>query len=385
MSGHAGADQTGLGSASPAPFRARGDSMSIQIGDPSRVAPVSSRAQRRASALILGGALAVLAAGFMRLATNARTYVSTIPSREPVALHPTGDFTHPTAGFALPEKVGPFVRAEVLQYDEAGRDISAGYNAVIGKETPLPVVVTVYVYPIRPGADLDAYFEKLLTDLGQMHGGATPQFRNRILLANGRFHGRYAVFGYEEPWGGVQRKVPLRSYVVLYRWKGWWVKWRATTPAPISDERMKAIVDLTQTLLPPEDEPGKSASPSESQFGPGRHAALVTRERTIHARRSHRSSPAAAGTLSSGSWSRPATKWASTSAPPTPRRPSSTASRCCTATPTRAFASCGCASTRRAAWSSQAGPEPARREAGQGHQLPPLRTMRNRCWLLETV
>lgn len=249
--------------------------MSIQIGDPSRVAAVSGRARRWAGALILGGALAVLAVGFVRLATYASTYVPRTPGREPVALHPTGDFTHPTAGFALPEKAGPFVREEVIQYDEAGRDILAGYNALIGKGTPLPVVVTVYVYPVRPGAELDAYFDQLLTDIGRMHGSAKPQFRNPILLADGRFNGRYAAFGYEERWGGVQHKVPLRSYLVLYQWKGWWVKWRVTTPAPVSKERMTAIVKLTETLLPPEDQPDQSASPSESLFGPERQAALI--------------------------------------------------------------------------------------------------------------
>ena len=48
-----------------------------------------------------------------------------------------GDFTHP-AGFLVPEKAGPFEREEVIQYDQLGRDLSAGYDAVVGKGTPLP-------------------------------------------------------------------------------------------------------------------------------------------------------------------------------------------------------------------------------------------------------
>jgi hypothetical protein len=47
---------------------------------------------------------------------------------------------------------------------------------------------------------------------------------------------------------------PLRSYVVVYGWRSWWVKWRVTTPAPVDAERMKAIVELTETLLPPDDD-----------------------------------------------------------------------------------------------------------------------------------
>ena len=185
---------------------------------------------------MLGGALAVLAAA------------------GPLELHPEGNFTHPTAGFPMPERVGPFERVAVTQYDGEGRNLSAGYNAVVGNERPVPIVATVYVYPARPGAELDGYFEKLLEDVGRSHGGAKPDLRKDVQLAGGRIVGRYATFGFAEPWGGIERNVPLRSYLVLYRWKTWWVKWRVTTPAPIDDARMKAIVDLTERLLPPESE-----------------------------------------------------------------------------------------------------------------------------------
>jgi hypothetical protein len=99
-----------------------------------------------------------------------------------------------------------------------------------------------------------------------MHGGAKPEFRKNILLGDERLVGRYAIFGYEEPWGGLQESIPLRSYVVLYEWKGSWVKWRVTTPAPVSPERMRAIVELTETLVPPPDGSGTpSHSPSETE------------------------------------------------------------------------------------------------------------------------
>jgi hypothetical protein len=164
----------------------------------------------------------------------------------------------------MPEKVGPFEREKVIQYDQLGRDVSAGYNALVGKEQPLPIVVTLYVYPASPTQDLDAQFGTVIREIGRNHGGAEPEFRNNILLGSRQFVGRYAVFGYQEPWGGMTENVPLRSYLVLYRWNGWWVKWRATTPAPVSPERMRAIVDLTETLLPPEIEPTEPEQPSGS-------------------------------------------------------------------------------------------------------------------------
>jgi len=222
--------------------------------------------RRWAGALVLGGALAVLAAALLGLSLRASsTSQAGQPRTEPRTLHPTGDFKHPS-GFPMPERVGPFQRVEVTQYDEAGLNLSAGYNRLPGEGDPWPIAATVYVYPVRPGVELDAAFEKLLGDLGQMHGGAKPELRKNILLGDERLVGRYAIFGYEEPWGGLKESIPLRSYVVLYEWKGSWVKWRVTTPAPVSPERMRAIVELTETLVPPPDGAGTpSHSPSETE------------------------------------------------------------------------------------------------------------------------
>jgi hypothetical protein len=179
---------------------------------------------------------------------------------EPRALAAHGPFAHPS-GFEMPIKVGPFGRVELFQCGEAGVNLSAGYNALVD-DPAVPVVATVYVYP-RRGRDLDGHFDEVLDDVARGHDGARPEFRTSILLA-GRHPGRYAFFGYAEPWGGVAEDVPLRSYVVLYAWEDWWVKWRVTTPAPVSDERMRAIVELTETLLPPTERsaPPRSSHPS---------------------------------------------------------------------------------------------------------------------------
>ena len=211
----------------------------------------TSRARRWIGALTLGGALAALVGAQCILSLTAS---STRPAAATaVELHPTGDFTHSKAGFVMPEKIEGFQRVQVTQYDETGANISAGYNSVPEGGDRWPIVATLYVYPARADADLDARFGAILRDIGEQHGGAQPELRKNVLLADGRFVGRYAVFGYEEPWGGQAESIPLRSYVLLYQWKTWWVKWRVTTPAPVDAERMRAIVKLTETLLPPED------------------------------------------------------------------------------------------------------------------------------------
>jgi hypothetical protein len=221
-----------------------------------------ARARRWAAALLLGGTLLVLAAGMSGLSVQATPAVTASAALdEPRELKPAGDFVHPATRFPMPERVGPFERIGVTQYDQAGWNLSAGYNAMLGETTPLPVVATVYVYPRRAGDELDAYFEELLAEIAGSHGGALPEFRKNIEFGGGRLVGRYAIFGYAEPWGGLTREVPLRSYLVLYPWKTWWVKWRVTSPAPIDNERMRRIVDLTESLLPPESEPEEVAGP----------------------------------------------------------------------------------------------------------------------------
>jgi hypothetical protein len=224
----------------------------------------AGRARRWAGILGLGAALAILAALLVGLSIRASS--RSAPNKGlggPVELHPAGNFTHP-AGFPMPERVGPFRRVAVTQYDAAGTDISAGYDRILDGETR-PVSATVYVYPAR-GADLDRYFDTLLRDLGAQHGGATPEFRKNILLA-GRHVGRYAVFGYEKPFAGTTASIPLRSYVVVYGWEGWWVKWRVTTPAPVTRERMREIVELTESLLPPDIAPSDEKPSTEVDEG----------------------------------------------------------------------------------------------------------------------
>jgi len=173
-------------------------------------------------------------------------------SSEPRELDPQGDFVHPSAGFVLPQTVGEFRRVAVTQYDQESRNISAGYLRAVEGGSVWPINATVYVYPVRGSGDIDEYFTSLLADIGRQHRGATPDFRQHATLSQGRFVGRYAALGYEEPFFGV--KLPLRSYLVLYRWKDWWVKWRVTTPAPRDGEPIRTMEQLTETVVPPSDD-----------------------------------------------------------------------------------------------------------------------------------
>lgn len=200
-------------------------------------------------AVLVGGAGVVVSLP----ALGSRQQPASTPLDEPRKLHPAGAFAHADTGFPMPESAGPFVRVAVTQFDAEGRHLSAGYNALVGEELPVPVVSTVFVYPAPPGADLDAAFDAVLDEIGSVHDEALPLFKKKVVIADRRIVARYAAFGYQEPWGGSTEPVGLRSYVLFYRWRGYWVKWRTTTPGPVDPVRMKAIVALTESLVPPEE------------------------------------------------------------------------------------------------------------------------------------
>jgi hypothetical protein len=215
--------------------------------------------RRWAGAIVVQAVLAGVAGAVVSLPVlGSRPHPTSTPLDEPRRLHPKGPFAHADTGFPMPERAGPFVRVAVTQFDAEGRHVSAGYNGLAGDPLPLPVVSTVFVYPAPPAADLDARFDEVLTNIGKAHGGAKPLFRKNVVIGERRIVTRYAGFGYEEPWGGIAEPVDLRSYVVFYRWGGYWVKWRTTTPGPIDPVRMKAIVALTESLVPPETVPAEA-------------------------------------------------------------------------------------------------------------------------------
>jgi len=65
--------------------------------------------------------------------------------RQPAKISVSGPYRHKLTGFIYPATLGDFTRKTVVQYDEAGMDVSASYLATLpsGK-----VVASVYVYPI---------------------------------------------------------------------------------------------------------------------------------------------------------------------------------------------------------------------------------------------
>src|SRR5947207_722313 len=54
---------------------------------------------------------------------------------------------HKESGIPFPDQIGQLHRDAVKRYDNAGRDVSAGYNPTNASR---PLVATIYIYPSPP-------------------------------------------------------------------------------------------------------------------------------------------------------------------------------------------------------------------------------------------
>ena len=152
-------------------------------------------------------------------------------------------FTRAPSQFVFPATVSGFSRVDVIQYDSAGLDVSAGYN---GGSPPCPVVLTLYVSPSPRmsfvGADpavvrsmegswLDAAFNRWKKEIVQGHPDAKLQVEDGK-TQNG-VPGKKAIYsiGSEES--------QLFVFVIE---REWILTYRHTFPAQCA-EQANAILD----------------------------------------------------------------------------------------------------------------------------------------------
>ena len=163
---------------------------------------------------------------------------------EPRRIEARGEFVHPTAGVRFPEEVRGFVRTAITQFDDEGRDVAATYEL---KGSSRRFWATLYVYPVGSGA-------RDLRDKFAGARGAVLEGEGVRLTSEGDFRageglpGRYAAFAIRQPTpGGV---VLLHSYLVLFSWRDWWVKWRISFSATDDPEHIQSAMSLIQALTP---------------------------------------------------------------------------------------------------------------------------------------
>ena len=93
-----------------------------------------------------------------------------------------GRIRHTISGFVFPSRIGPFERAQMQQYNQAGSDVSAAYNAGI------LIAATVYVYPAprQEGADVLAReYASKRAEVLRGHQGVTVLSEGPVSVSQG--------------------------------------------------------------------------------------------------------------------------------------------------------------------------------------------------------
>ena len=162
-------------------------------------------------------------------------------------------------GMVFPDKVGEFQRVAVHRYDARGRNVSAGYNLILGDAG---VAVTVYVYPLEPRAGetarqaCDREFTGVTGAIVSANPGNKAMGEKAVQGAVGgeAVPGRMAAFTYPQNFARALRTVTTRALVLCPVKERWIVKYRATWPAEqdgeSSFEAFRAALPLTIALRP---------------------------------------------------------------------------------------------------------------------------------------
>jgi hypothetical protein len=151
---------------------------------------------------------------------------------------PDGRIRHTVSGFVFPKRMGVFQREKTQQYNQAGSDVSAGYNAGV------LIAATVYVYPApgQPGADglLREYASKRAEVL-QGHQGATALSEGATTVSQGgrKYSGKRAYFSYRDIFAGIPQNV--KSQLLVFRADSIFIEYRFSYPGDHAEQAEKEI------------------------------------------------------------------------------------------------------------------------------------------------
>ncbi len=181
------------------------------------------------------------------LATVALRACTTVPpaSRAFTQRSADGALLHSRSGFVFPTKVRGFQRERPVQYDQAGEDVSVGYNLV---KQNCAVAATVYVYPKR-GASLAGEFANRQKEVARAHAGAQLLNTSSVVVTPDRVPAMAASYAYVDVFGGVSRL--LRSELLVAEAGARFVEYRFTYPAALEQACHSEVDAFAQTYAWP--------------------------------------------------------------------------------------------------------------------------------------
>lgn len=150
-----------------------------------------------------------------------------------------GTIEHTPSGMLFPAQVADFTREQPRMYDEAGLNVSAGYNGN-------GVTVTVYVYPIEPygGAahfSAKAHFDEARDQIAKVHPAMKVLSEQEVPPPRGAISGPGLFGRYEFSTPGGGPVLQLESLLYIYAPVGgrWIIKYRVTYPKDSLEARSR--------------------------------------------------------------------------------------------------------------------------------------------------
>ena len=170
-----------------------------------------------------------------------------LPLQANAAMHQIkadGLYTHKASGMTFPLSIHNFQRVNVLQYDEKGLDVSAGYDLVSSMGD---ISATIYIFPaprltsfgspanVIAGARAKLsqdLFDRVKQEIFQHHTGVNLLQEKEISLPQGdtAYSGEMATFEYEEIFAHRFQVVRSEVYLFCYVGKKWSIEYRFTYP-----------------------------------------------------------------------------------------------------------------------------------------------------------
>jgi hypothetical protein len=146
---------------------------------------------------------------------------------------------HVMSGFVFPMQVGVFQRGQTHEYNQAGSDVSVGYNTV-----PVPIVATVYVYPApnQDSADvLTSEYAAKRAEVLHMHQTAAilSESPAAIFQAAKKYVGKQGYFSYRDVFAGTPQN--LKSQLLVFRDGPFFIEYRFTYARDQAEQAEKEI------------------------------------------------------------------------------------------------------------------------------------------------
>jgi hypothetical protein len=176
-----------------------------------------------------------------------RCSLAELPATMPA--EPGKPFVHQSSGFVFPDHIADAARVAVTRYDEAGENISAGYN-----QRDIRLVITVYVYPRVE--ELKPHMQRVQRDILLGHPQAKLIEQAERELKQGGENGaaeksytlQYAKYNFP-PDDRVPIELMSQAYLTTVGER--FIKWRCTYPADHAKEAEEKIASFMHDLTLP--------------------------------------------------------------------------------------------------------------------------------------